>query len=78
MSATIFKKIIEQHFWLFGEQYHMLTADKNLKTSLQEYESITEYHEIPKDMSLTKQEASQRIDVFPLLATNSRNIAVRC
>ena len=46
------QKIIEQHFWLFGEQYHMLTSDKNMATSLQEYEKITECVDLPNGISL--------------------------
>jgi hypothetical protein len=35
------QEIVERHFWLFGEQYHMLTSDKALATSLAEFENIT-------------------------------------
>lgn len=59
------QKLIEQHFWLFGEQYNMLTADKNLRTSLQEFEKITEQPNNPNDtLAITEKEALQRIDVF--------------
>ncbi len=59
------QKIIEQHFWLFGEQYHMLTADKNMKTSLKEYEAITELSEYTNDIPLLDETCtSQRIDIF--------------
>lgn len=57
------QKIIEQHFWLFGEQYHMLTSDKNLSTSLREYEKITD---CPGDtgFTMTTEDARQRADIF--------------
>ena len=59
------QKIIEQHFWLFGEQYNMLTSDKNLKTSLQAYEKIADQSALPIDkMSIASNEALQRIDIF--------------
>ncbi|MEA4955812.1 MAG: ATP-binding protein [Pseudoflavonifractor sp.] len=58
------QKIIEQHFWLFGEQYHMLTADKNMKTSLEEFEKITECFDGAEKLSMTEKDALQRIDVF--------------
>lgn len=58
------QKIIEQHFWLFGEQYHLLTADKNLKTSLEEFEKITEITDIHAPVGLSDKELAQRIDVF--------------
>lgn len=58
------QKIIEQHFWLFGEQYHMLTSDKNMATSLQEYEKITESVDLPNGISMTDKESLQRMDIF--------------
>ena len=58
------QKIIEQHFWLFGEQYHLLTADKTLATSLTEYEKITETQGMSEDSALSQSEAIQRADVF--------------
>lgn len=58
------QKIVEQHFWLFGEQYHMLTADKNMKISLQEYEKIANYIPEGTALSITERETLQRMDIF--------------
>lgn len=58
------QKLIEKHFWLFGEQYHMLTADKNMKTALCEYEKITSCADILKRPSMTDKEILQRMDLF--------------
>ena len=59
------QKIIEQHFWLFGEQYHMLTSDKTLATSLAEFEEITNPQTTKKKKSAkAKKELSQRADIF--------------
>jgi hypothetical protein len=58
------QQIIEKHFWLFGEQYHLLTADRNMKTSLQELEKITEVAAPNEDISLNQRELLQRIDIF--------------
>lgn len=58
------QKMIEQHFWLFGEQYHLLTADKNLTTSLQEFEHITENSDSNNTLNMSEKEARQRIDIF--------------
>lgn len=58
------QKIVEQHFWLFGEQYHMLTADKNMKISLQEYEKIAGHIPEEGSLSITDREALQRMDIF--------------
>lgn len=58
------QKLIEQHFWLFGEQYHMLTADKNLTTSLESFEHLTKSSESPNVLSMSDEEGRQRIDIF--------------
>lgn len=59
------QKLIEQHFWLFGEQYHLLTADKNLTSSLREFEYITETDNVThKELSISDRQARQRIDIF--------------
>lgn len=58
------QKIVEQHFWLFGEQYHMLTADKNMRVSLQEYEKIANHIPEGSALSITEKEVLQRMDIF--------------
>ena len=58
------QKIVEQHFWLFGEQYHLLTADRTLATSLKEFEKITEVVVADSDMGMSNGEAAQRADIF--------------
>lgn len=58
------QKLIEQHFWLFGEQYHMLTADKNMRVSLAEFEKITAHEPSGDVHSISDKEALQRMDIF--------------
>lgn len=58
------QKLIEQHFWLFGEQYHMLTADKNMRVSLREFERITAQPSTDDTLSISDSEALQRMDIF--------------
>ena len=58
------QKLIEQHFWLFGEQYHMLTADKNMRVSLHEFERITAQPSMDDTLSISDSEALQRMDIF--------------
>jgi hypothetical protein len=58
------QKIIERHLWLFGERYHLLTADKNLATSLAEFERITECQLQTDETVLSKSELLQRMDIF--------------
>jgi hypothetical protein len=36
------QKIIENNYWLFGEQYHLVSADKNFETLLNNYLSFLE------------------------------------
>ena len=50
------QRIVERHFWLFGEQYHLLTADKNLKQSLQEYERLTEVALPQEEITLNRRD----------------------
>lgn len=58
------QKLIEQHFWLFGEQYHMLTADKNMRVSLSEFEKITAQEPSDNVHAISDKEALQRMDIF--------------
>ncbi|MBQ8620084.1 MAG: ATP-binding protein [Clostridia bacterium] len=57
------QKLVEQHFWLFGDQYAMVTADVTFKRSLASFE---EKLGIPKEESsqLTPEELRQRMDIF--------------
>jgi len=58
------QKIVERHFWLFGEQYHLLTADKNLRKSLSKLESITNVSNTSNETNITSKESLQRVDIF--------------
>lgn len=58
------QKIIEQHFWLFGEQYHLASADQGMKTALEKYINIL-YGE--KDINAQLKptaENERRMDIF--------------
>ena len=63
------QKIMEHCFWLFGEQYHLLTADKSLKTSLETFENITntqpqEQESTSKKATKANKKLNQRADIF--------------
>ena len=58
------QKLVEQHFWLFGEQYHMLTADKNMRVSLHKFEEITAQESSNGAHAIPDKEALQRMDIF--------------
>lgn len=57
------QKIIEQHFWLFGEQYNFVSADVTMQKSLELYQK---HLEIPasdaNDMS--EEDKRRRMDIF--------------
>jgi hypothetical protein len=60
------QKIIEDNYWLFGEQYHIVSADKNLETLLNNYLSFLENNKDkkPKIEVLEKTVKLKRPDVF--------------
>ena len=65
------QKIVEQHFWLFGEQFNLASADVRMKSSLDKYTNIL-YGEKNIDVALKQDvEQERRMDIF---MCNSRNI----
>jgi len=57
------QKIIEQHYWLFGEQYSLVTADRTIRTSLEQYEQILRCAGSDV-LGLTEKDLIQRMDIF--------------
>lgn len=58
------QKIIEQNYWLFGEKYNLVTADKTMTKALEEYSNIL-YGSSKLDTPLPPdQEANRRMDIF--------------
>ena len=65
------QKIVEQHFWLFGEQYNLASADQRMQKALENYINIL-YGE--KDISAVLKpdvEQERRMDIF---MCNSREV----
>lgn len=58
------QKIIEQHFWLFGDQYSMVTADVTLRRSLTEFEALLNTNNDEDVDNLSPEELRQRMDIF--------------
>ncbi len=58
------QKIIEQHYWLFGEQYHLVTADKRMQNALQEYLYMLYGDAMPNTELIPDEEANRRMDIF--------------
>lgn len=57
------QKIIENNYWLFGEQYHLVSADKNFETALNNYLNFIETGSNNKE-KLTSKDKLKRPDVF--------------
>lgn len=59
------QKIIEENYWLFGEQYHLVSADKNMEIVLNNYFKFIEDSNsniLPK--SVDSQNKLKRPDIF--------------
>lgn len=65
------QKIVERHFWLFGEQYHLASADQRMQKALDQYRNIL-YGENDVTAILNPDvENERRMDVF---LCNTRNV----
>lgn len=58
------QKIVEQNYWLFGEKYSLVSADKPMQTALEKYTNIL-YGENNVDAILNAdKENERRMDIF--------------
>lgn len=58
------QKIIEQHYWLFGDEYYLMTADKTIKRSLEKHEEMLLTPVSDNNTQLTPEEQRRRMDIF--------------
>lgn len=58
------QKIIEQHYWLFGEQYNLVTADQRMQRALEKYLNILYGADAPEAALSPDQEEMRRMDIF--------------
>jgi len=61
------QKIIENNYWLFGEQHHMVSADKNFEILLNNYYKFLEENGVkskPKVLEINKKNKLKRPDIF--------------
>ena len=65
------QKIVEQHFWLFGEQYHLASADATMQKALLGYQNILYGAANPDDSLSPDEEENRRMDIF---LCNSRKV----
>lgn len=58
------QKIIESNYWIFGEQYHLASADQNMYRALEQYNYILYGAKAPTDTLSEEMEAQRRMDIF--------------
>ena len=68
-----FLKIIQQHYWIFGEQYHLVTADKRMQKALEEYLYILYGNEAPEAVLSKDEDEMRRMDIFACGARNTED-----
>lgn len=58
------QKIVAQHYWLFGEQYNLVTADQRMQKALANYLNILYGSDAPDATLNPDQEEMRRMDIF--------------
>jgi hypothetical protein len=58
------QQVIEANYWLFGEQYHIVSADVNFETMLSNYLHHLELHPNKIPQKLSHKEKLRRPDIF--------------
>lgn len=58
------QEIIESNYWLFGEQYNLVSADQGMKRALSQYLSILYGEDAPEAELLPDEQSNRRMDIF--------------
>lgn len=58
------QKIIEENYWLFGEQYNMVSADKNFEVSLSNYLYALDGYKNFQEYKVDNKDRLRRPDIF--------------
>ncbi|MGO5024615.1 ATP-binding protein [Lawsonibacter sp. LCP25S3_G6] len=58
------QKIMEQHYWIFGEQYNLVSADQRMQKALESYLYLLYGDDAPDATLLPDQEEMRRMDIF--------------
>lgn len=58
------QKIIEDNYWLFGEQYHMVSADKNFEVALSNYLYVLDGYKNLGEYKINNEDRLRRPDIF--------------
>ena len=65
------QKIVERHFWLFGEQYNLASADQRMQKALEQYRNIL-YGE--EDVTATLNPDAENERLMDIFMCNTRNV----
>ena len=69
------QKIIEQNYWLFGEEYNLVSADRSMQKSLEQYTHILYGSKKETDKLSDDLEAERRMDIF-MCGSKNANISI--
>jgi len=58
------QKVISENYWLFGEEFHLVSADKNFEKALSEYLYIIDGNDDKNKYLISNQERLRRPDIF--------------
>jgi len=58
------QEVIERNYWLFGEEFHLVTTDKSFETALSEYLYIIDGSSDKAKYSISNPERLRRPDIF--------------
>ncbi|WP_313126050.1 ATP-binding protein [Proteiniclasticum ruminis] len=72
-ERDVIQKIVEQHYWLFGEKYRLVVADKQMQKALQEYLYILYGDTSPNAKLEPDEESARRMDIFACANRNTED-----
>ena len=58
------QKIIENNYWIFGEQYHLVSADVTFEKALENYTYLLDGYDSLEDYTIDNTEKKRRPDIF--------------
>lgn len=58
------QKIMERNYWIFGEEYNLVTADKHFEKALSEYIYILDGYKNKQKFEIKNNEKKKRMDIF--------------
>ena len=58
------QKAIQENYWLFGEQYHLASADEPFEAALKEYLYVLDGEKNAKKVKIANTQKQRRMDIF--------------